>query len=448
MAKAMTLSLGLFLLYIPCARPQENIAKGEIEVTLHLSVKKALGYAHSIQLAKEKITEADKDRSVAISQIFPTISASASISERKEAITNVNRLLFGGEPYNLYDAGISLNQPLLRGGAYLAGLGISKKEQEIRQMDLEITERDLISKVVKSFFKILLDQKKIELVENQIDFQKNLFETTKRKFKQAIGKELDMYQAQTELELLEPQLLQAQNELKSDVAEFASIVGIPEKTKIKVTGVPLVIDWQALDKKMTQLKVRRVELEKASVAAAQSVDKKDLELSKHFPQVNFFSKIGRSATRRNDLISKEDQNYWSFGVELSIPLFSGLSSVFERQKLASQTAQLELEEAKLRNELALKQVQATQELDSTIMVIKATSRAIESAKKSLAVAKKSYSKGTATYVQLVDAQRNLSRAELALEQAQFDRIIKTSEYFTVNGWPLLELVQWLNDRPT
>ncbi|MGE4233520.1 MAG: TolC family protein [Bacteriovoracia bacterium] len=416
----------------------------EVEFTLKTSVKKAISYAHDIHLARERIVEAEKQHSMVFSKAFPSISGNALISERKETINMANRLLFGGEPYNYYEAGLELSQPIYQGGSFFAGLSAAKKEQEIRSLELELAEREVVANVIRSFCKLLYSQKRIELIGREVEFQKNLLTTATRKFKNRLGEELDMVQIQTELELLKPQAVEAKAQLKTDIAEFAGVVGLPENSSIKLTGTSVLHDWSGLYAKMQAQRIRRAEIEKAETTLSQAEDKKDLEMAKHLPKVDFVSRIGRISTKRTDLLVGEGPTYWSFGIQLTLPLFSGLSSVFERQALSSRVAQFDLESAKLRNQLAVQQVKTTQELESNSELISAIERAIEYAKKALQVANGSYSKGRIPYLQVFEAQKNLSRTELSLEKAQYDRIVKASEYFAANGWALSELVDWLD----
>ena len=145
--------------------------------------------------------------------------------------------------------------------------------------------------------------------------------------------------AKTQLALLEPQLETARNQLKTDATNLANLLGDQQATQIRVTGE---LETPPLE----QIKAR-VDLRQAHVPEYESVitSEERLEklraatLGKDMPSLAATADWGRNAYTKTDVLDPS-ATFWQVGIQLTVPIFSGLSSVYTRRDFDSQAEQL------------------------------------------------------------------------------------------------------------
>ncbi len=433
----------LILTFEPVLQCAASGAEVPLEVmNLQRVVDLAIEKDATIKIAQNKKEESQAKRRQAASSLFPSISISSSALEKKDALASPVAL-FGGEPYNFYDVSLQLTQPIYRGGLFSNTLSLLNKENSAKEVELEIAERDLITKSVQTYYLVLLTRKKIETLEKIETVNREVLKTAQRKAAVGVGKNLAVLQAKTQLALLKPRITEALLELQVKATILADLIGETSRDKISVKGELTVLNVASLIEERKRQKTRRPELEKIQIAIEQSENKRGMEMAKHLPQLNFVANAGRSATKSADL-SQEDRTTWYFGAQLTIPIFTGLSSVYERQVLAAQTQTLEYEKSKLQKDLALEQIQAEKELEAAMELIDGSQIARDLATEALKEAQRLYNAGTTTFLELTLAQRDLVDSELALDQSKYGLITKTLRYYTANGWPVAEVVRVLS----
>jgi outer membrane protein TolC len=110
------------------------------------------------------------------------------------------------------------------------------------------------------------------------------------------------------------------------------------------------------------------------------------------------------------------------GFQLSIPIFSGLSSIYQRGVLASQEKQLVYGQDTLLDTLSYNQVTAERNLDTATVVLRGSKDADDLSKASLKEAQRDYKLQTINYLQLLTSQQNFLAAESSFIQAKYSYI--------------------------
>lgn len=190
---------------------------------------------------------------------------------------------------------------------------------------------------------------------------------------------------------------------------------------------------------------RLPEYEQQIVTMERLESQKAATLGTDLPSVQLVGDFGRNAYTSADM---EDPNstYWSAGVQLTIPLFTGLSSVYTRRDFASQASQLELARNGIENNLAFAQVKSLKNVEVSYASIIPSVSAYQLAQASLKEAEKMIRLGTINYLQFLSVQQALYQAETALNQAKFNYISNLVNYFVATGMPLDRLIDELQGR--
>jgi outer membrane protein TolC len=413
--------------------------------TLTMSIKQTVDHALTrnpdVLNDREYLTEADANTSFAIAQIFPTISGTASANIQKDAV-NTGNALFNGSSYNQYVAQLHLVQPLYEGGAILAGLSAAKKDRDVHQYTLEIEERDLTVQVIQAFYSVFSNKKVYETLMENEKVEKEALTTTERYYRIGRGQLLDVLQSKAQIALLEPQIATSQNQMRSSVSQLVTLMHESKTTGVNLIGSLASIDTEVV-RSLMPVRHKLPEISQGETAISEFDDRAQVTMAPFYPSMSLQANYGQTSTSRSDLFS-DYANGWNIGLYLTIPLFSGLSSVFERRSLDSQTAQLEYGQDKLLDTLALNQVTAEQSLDTAANVLKGSREAARLSRASLKEALREFKLQTINYLQLLTSETGDLTAQIAYIQAKGSYINALATYCQTSGIPIQKLVSLLD----
>ncbi|MGK5082183.1 TolC family protein [Bdellovibrionota bacterium FG-1] len=411
-------------------------------LTIRAALEQAISHNPSVREARERAQEAESLVGVSLAPSLPQLSAGLNATYRKDPL-NAGNAAFGGEAYNVYDVNLKAAQSLYSGGSLLSSLSDAKKEQRIRSFDVEVAERDLSVQVIQAYYSILLSQRRVSTLIETRGVEKEVLGVAKHR--EAIGRSqyLDVLQIQTLLALLEPKIAQAQNSVKVAAAQLAELLGEQQITEWKLPDQLVSVDGRCLIKNTG---AQLPELKRAASLRDQFEDRRDTSFAKYLPKLDLVGTWGRNSYVKTDLLDSYS-TYWTLGFQVSVPIFSGLASVFERRQLASQAAQLEIDESKVRSEKSLAQILARQDLELAMKVASASKEAFSLAEKTLTEALRKYRLATIDYQQFLTTQSNYLEAVSALDQSKYDTLLASAKYCAASGIPVSELVTLLEANP-
>jgi len=450
LARQSSVALGFFAcLFSPHAYADYGVeVPNQESVSLTLSVKQAVEHAlarnPTVMNDKEYLNEADENKNLAISLLFPTINGVASAYIQKDAVnTNTSgNVPYNGSPFNNYLAQLQFTQPLYRGGALLAGLSYAKKDKEIHQYTLDIEERNLSVQVIQAFYNVFTNKQAWEkLLENE-KVEKESLVTTERYYRIGRAQLLDVLQIKSQIALLEPQITTAENQMRSSISQLVSLMHEGKATTVNLVGSLAAVDLSTV-KALVPARQKLPEISQGELTISQFVDKSDVTMSTYNPSMNLQGTFGQTSTTNSDLFSGLATG-WTIGVYLTIPLFTGLGSIDQRKSLDSQTAQLEYGQAQLLDSLALTQVQAEQTLDTAAKVLEGSKEAAVLSRASLKEAQREFKIQTINLLQLLTSETADLTAQVAYVQSKGSYLGALATFCQATGIPIEKLVDILD----
>lgn len=428
--------------FLLTAAPQANAVaeEGILSVDVRQAVDVALVNNAAVKESAERVREGEALGGLGVSKVLPSVTGNLSANHQKDG-ANSGSPRFEGDPYNYYLGGVRVTQPLLMRG-FFDGVFAMRMERPIRNLDLEIAQRDLAFGVVKSFYKVLLATRQFETLKKAEGVYKQSLETNQHRYKIGRGQLLNVLQAKTQLALIAPRIQKASNDMRASAFELANQLGMSTTKKIQVKGRLDPPPFESVKEKVHEVAPSVPELSRIRLLQEQSEYSTTALLGKHWPQLNAAGTIGRAGFKKGDLL-EDTANAWTIGLELTVPIFSGLAYIYDRRSLESQLAQLQFRETKLKDQFAIDQVKSLEDLTSAQGVIQSSKAALELANESVKEAQRNYKVATIDYLQLLTTQQDLINAELAYDQAKFDYIVLLTKYFTASGYKATVLVDSL-----
>jgi outer membrane protein len=412
-------------------------------MTLSEAVGMAVSRNATLQAAKEKFNQYRYQASGTWSALLPNISLDASSTYRKDSVANksVGSVPFGGEPYNLYNLSLKGKQPLFSWGSFSA-VREAGYDRDIQQTELEITERTVMKDVISSFYQVVVNEKKVDILLDQQKVVEDALSMAKTRYRLAGGRKLDVLQMRTQLALLKPKIETARIDLATSAAALANLLGEQEKPDIQLRN-----DLPSLKGKIGQAAGGNLpELEKIRLNREKIDAEKSVALGRHLPELSLNGDYSFLNYTKADLL-EPSSNSWSVQVLLTVPLFSGLSSIYERRALNSQETQLDFEETNLRNDLNLQQIKSRKAMEAAEASLVSAEEAADLARQSMVQGRSDFRLGIIDFLQYLQVQQSQLEAYLSLNQLKYDNIVAYANYYIASGRPLNELVQLLSARP-
>jgi outer membrane protein len=410
---------------------------------LKSAVKTALENNNALKQSRAKVEQDRWDTATVRSQLFPNLNFVASKQERKDAVAS-EQPLFGGNPYNQYNAGFNLVQPLFAYGS-LSAIRAADYTTKLNALDLEIAERTLTQQVIQAFYQVLLNQRLLEILERQQAVDNESLTTANSRFRTGRGQLLDVLTVKTQIALLKPQIESAHNALESAGAQLATYLAEPNKYELRLKGALRGLRLAELQKRLNFKDARLPELERVRQSREQLQELKDVSFGKHMPNLQLLGTYGSLAYTGSQL-GDAPTDSWSIMLQLTVPLFSGFQSVDERRSFGEQDRQLDYQGLDLENTLALNQVQSLKSLQSAGASLVSAEEAAKLADQSIAEVRRQYRLGTIDFVQFLTVEQSALQAYSSLDTIKFNNIVAFTQYFVATGQPLSILVDSLQQE--
>lgn len=441
---------------------------------LTLSLEKALEIALSenptIRVADKEIERKDYSRKEAIGALLPVIEASGQYSRtlQKQVMymdmdvdtetgsdsesgdqegdagglggIDMSKGMKVGRDNN-WNGGFSMSLPIIAPALW--------KNIQLTQIDIEQTLESarasrisLVNQVEKAYYNILNAEDSYNVLLMSYDNAKLNAQNYSDKFKQGLVSEYDVLRSEVQVRNLEPGLLQAENGVRLAKLQLAVLlgldvnIGIETETKLADYEESLYRDALDLD----------TSLQHNTDLKQMEIQERLLEKTLQVQQMSYYPTL--SATANYTWMSMNDDfkfsqyrwtPYSSVGIALSIPLFQGGTRYFKEQQAKIGIEQLKYQRDDLERNLRM-QVQAAQDnIAQSVKQVSSNKEGVRQAEKAYEIMQKSFEIGSATFVELNDADLALTNSRLAYNQAIYDYLTAKVELNMILGKNVVEI---------
>lgn len=370
--------------------------------------------AMNIQLFQQKVREA-------ISQGLPQVNGTVDYA------TNFNHEMnFGTMKIKMKDqsnAKVSLQQ-LIFSGQWIAGIQASKIAKRLAGQQVELTTQEVIENVCNSYYSILVSQRMLEIMDQNITYMNQTYEHTRNMFAAGVMEETDSDQIKITVGQIKNARLAMQRTLDLTYNLLRLQMGLDEKAPLalgddlarllaptmhaSLAGDPFNPD----DNLQFRLVNTQTEINRKLL---------DVEKWSHAPT------LGGMYSYTYKLLKPEldmSPNHTA-GLSLSIPIFSGLQRKSKVSQARITLEQSLLDKSLLEDQLRLQDNQLRSELDNAIENHALQQENIEVARRVLDSYKRKYELGTLSSMDLtqanstyLQAESNYASAALSLLQAR------------------------------
>ena len=415
--------LGASLLAASSAAAQLNDGQPDpdFNVPERLDLQYALAYAldnnFAIRQAKERIRQQEGIVLEVRSAQIPNVSASAGYQRNADDTSTNGR-------NEAWSVDITARQVLYAGGGVTAGVKRQQLALDAAVLSLREVINDALLGVRTRFYTALLTRERIKVQEQNIELLQRQLQDVKNRYEAGTVSNFEVLRAEVALANAQPALITARNDFRLAVEELRQSLGFVATGDTDVTKVPEflgTLEFNAssfeLRSALNTAREQRPDLQrlaKLSEAAEQGIIS---SRSGYLPTVSAFGSYDwRQAPVSSNRSSLDG---WTVGLQSSWDIFDGRAtagrvaqarSFLEQTKLALAEAQLSAD-VEVRRAISIFQ-QASE-------LAEASNKVVEQAEEAVRLANARYSAGTATQLDVLTSQVELTTARLNQLQAYY-----------------------------
>jgi len=425
-----------------------NINRPNSQRVINLKAEIAEGIENNLgyQIETKQTQISGKDLSLAKSNYLPRLDAVSSGFFLDENTVNSS---FGTLGSFNWTAGASFSQLILSEPA-MANIAIQKLLFESQRKAQKESELDVILEISQRYFNYMQVLAVADLHNNNIKAVNQNLTIAKNKEKVGYSGLSDVYRWQTELDLAKTELYATTAQLKAAGYQLNESLNRPigevfaiESSEsinqfiddIKQVFLNLIQDQSSFNQftefMVKEAQVNLPELQQIQLAiAAQERLLKSNRRAFYIPTIAFggsysypIETVNPGAPLPIPGVEINNLPSWNAGFNVSIPLFTGVSRKFEKDKTKVSLYQLQDKQKDVYNMLEV-QVRANMEkVNASYNNIRLTKSAAVSAAKNIEIVTDLYQSGQVNIITLVDAQNSLLGAQINATNAEYQFMI-------------------------
>ncbi|WP_316364629.1 TolC family outer membrane protein [Candidatus Thiodiazotropha sp. CDECU1] len=399
-----------------------------------------------LQAAKEQLSAARESKSLARSQLLPTVGLGATYDVVRRDLKTLQGVPFDDQSTNHDRAlGLNLTQPIYRRDRLLQ---LEQADSTIAQAEAEYAaaEIDLMVRSTTTYFNILSAEDDLRVAKAEREATGRQLEQAQQRFDVGLIAITDVHEAQAAFDAARASEIAAENSLDNAWEALFEIIGPQPTQDLAKLGEELALnppvpnilqEWSDTAQQQNYSII-------AARAGLESLKQEiDVSRSGHYPTLDL---VGGYTMNRSDSDTATEADTGTIGLSLEVPIYTGGAvSAQTRQAQANfRASQQGLDQT--RRGVNRQVRDAYRGVLSTISQVEALKAATVSAQSALESTQAGYEVGTRTIVDVLNVQRNLFSSQRDYLNSRYDYIINglnlksaagtlsESDLERVNGW--------------
>ena len=313
-------------------------------------------------------------------------------------------------------------------GSFFIGLKAARKLREKVIFDEAKTIEDVKEQVMKSYYLVLVNQVRTDLVKSNIATLNSTLRNTKELYENGFAEGIDVSRLQVQMN----NLLAEQNAVRQSIIAASNLLklsmGIPVESEILLTDEIKEFDFTYDANEVNEYNVmNRVEAQQVEYLKQLAVlDIKNVK-AQYIPTVKLNAGWGRNTGAENfGNVWSSDREWFSqsyYGVNVNIPIFDGLRKKYSIERKKYQLQTLGHQSSLLRNDLQQQLINAKVALDVSVKKLEVQQETVDLAKEVLSATTEKYREGIGSNLELVVADQDFKQAEVNFLIALYDAIV-------------------------
>ena len=381
-------------------------------LTLDEALSTALKNHPQIIEAKEILYGAETKTGQALANYYPQISVAADWSRGQTFFAAQESIRLS----QTNTAGLYLKQTLYDFGRTAGAADAARGNREAADKALTITRQDLTLRVSSAYYLLLATEKQVIAVSETVRARDQVYRQAQEFFNQGIRSKVDLARAEANLFAARTAWIRAENNREIARVELANAMGLAslgERTLLEPSPPAQHLPERSL---VQQEAIRyRSELQQLTALKTSAAANLKTARGSYLPILSGTASVGYA-----DRDFPPDGNVWGVGLNLSMPLFSGFSSVEQVREANANINIIEARQNNLKLQIIKEAESAWLGANEAAARIVSTQKEVAAANESKALAEGRYQEGVGSIIEVTDAQPQALDAQTANIQARYD----------------------------
>ena len=349
---------------------------------------------------------------------------------------------------NTWALGLTASQPIFEYTAFI-GLGAAGQYRELQSERVRGSAQGVVTAVRIAYFTALLADESVRLTEESVNRTRKTLEETQAMNRAGLASEYDVLRLEVQLGNLEPNLRRAGIDRDAATRNLLIEMGLDPSTPIVLEGRLNEVDLSDagsnspenaallnvaglatspntnFDELLRTALVRRSDVRQLQATIAVEEVRLQVEKAEYFPKVSVFSNYNLTAQQDGNPVffgNSPNQRLRTSvaGVQVQVPIFSGFARNARMQQANARVHQNEYRLERLERQAASELRTWVDNTDEAQQRAASQRRAVEQAQRGYEIASAQYNAGLGSQLQITDAEVALRQTEFNYAQAVFD----------------------------
>ena len=324
--------------------------------------------------------------------------------------------------------GITLNQPLYRGGRTTASVRSAEFAVQAARATYLSIEQQVLLDAVTAYMDVVREQAVLELSLNNEQVLRRQLQATRDRFQVGEVTRTDVSQAESRLARATADRIAAQGDLDSARATYARVIGRAAgavSPPPPVTGLP-----GSLEETIAQAEGNNPAIITANFNERSADANVDVVFGELLPEVSL---VGRAQSTYEPSDSIDQSDTASLTAQVTVPLYQSgaVSSRVREARYSANQSRIQVEET--RRDVVENAIQAWETLTTARASIQSLVTQVSAARIALEGTEQEALVGSRTVLDVLDAEQELLDARVSLVRAQRDEVVATYALLAVIG---------------
>ncbi len=418
-----------FISFFLCCTVIGNILAREL--TLDDFISEALTNNYDIRIIRQEVKEAGGTKRELWGNFFPAFSASYNqlymdkvqqVDFEMPLVTPSGDIIYEkvdiemGQK-DIYEAKLSLQQPVFTFGAISNSYKISKKALNIQKKKQSRAKIELIPEVRKAFYRVIMAQDMVDIYQKQKELMEDNLKMANELYRSGKVSHLDTGRMEVQVARAKSGIVNTQSNLEKAREVLFNLAGM-ENSKPEIKGELIYKDFNFnLDELETRALKNRIELDIARRGTEIKKLKKKLSRSENLPKIYAYGNYTWEKPYQN---RDEWGDYWTVGGRVEFPFLDGLSSLGRSKRREAALEKSKIYTDKLKAAIKLQLRNSFYSLREAEENIEVQEKNLDQLKENLKVARKRYSRGLIDSMELNQSVLEYTRGKKELTGSKFN----------------------------
>lgn len=389
-------------------------------LTLDEALATALQSHPQLTEAKELVSGSEARTGQALANYYPQISIAADWSKGRSFLIPLESI----RNTEVHTDAIYLRQTIYDFGRTSGAVEAARGNHQAAVETLLTTRQEIAFRVRAAYYLLSATQHQVAATRETVRAREEVYRQAQEFFSQGIRAKVDVARAEANLFAAKTALIRAENNREIARLELANAMGIPSLGDRPLSEpAPGYTTSPELAAAAREAFSVRSELQRLDALKAAATANLKTARSGYLPVLSGTASVGYA-----DRDFPPGGNVWGVGLNLTVPLFSGFSTVEQVREATANIRAIEAQHAYLKLQIAKEVESAWLGVREATARIASTEREAAAAGENRALAMGRYQEGVGSIIEVTDAQSQALDAETAHIQARYDYLTALARF--------------------